>query len=490
MMRTVTDSSLFVSVSARNPRRRLARPLTTGGTIGALAHLLASTVAGALVLGALATPALAAPLDTPVNPTAGWSAPRVVLPPAAAAPSRAVATLSGDRRSLVSSVSAESRIATLIGSRLGNAALGRTVGIQVADAATGRTIVARNANRALLPASNMKLVTAAGALSVLGEQHQLATTVVAGRSASEVVLVGGGDPLLSSADLRLLAYRTAKTLRASTNPPQRLVVRIDDSLFPSPTAAPGWRRGYQPSVVAPVRALTRDLRSSWDTGTDAGRYLAARLATTGLAVTYGGRVWSASWRGAALASTTHTVGAAVRLMLTVSQNDVAENLFRQVALGRGLPSTWAGASAAAQATLIELGVPTAAVALADGSGVSRSDRLTATALTGLLAAAVSPLHPELAQIYFGRALPVAGVSGTLKAHNGRFTTAPSRCARGAVLAKTGTLFDVVSLSGVTTGTDGQLKVFSVLVNNRPQRVSKLTTRRAVDGLAATVHGCY
>jgi len=59
-----------------------------------------------------------------------------------------------------------------------------------------------------------------------------------------------------------------------------------------------------------------------------------------------------------------------------------------------------------------------------------------------------------------------------------------------VFAKTGTLFDTIGLSGYTRGADGELKVFSALVNDRPQRYSPLSTRQAVDGLVATVNGCW
>ena len=88
------------------------------------------------------------------------------------------------------------------------------------------------------------------------------------------------------------------------------------------------------------------------------------------------------------------------------------------------------------------------------------------------------------------AMPLAGRSGTLDDHYGRFVTRHARCAQGAVTAKTGTLFDTVGLSGVARRPDGSERIFSILVNDRPQRVSTLSTRQAVDGLAATVVGCW
>jgi D-alanyl-D-alanine carboxypeptidase/D-alanyl-D-alanine-endopeptidase (penicillin-binding protein 4) len=89
-------------------------------------------------------------------------------------------------------------------------------------------------------------------------------------------------------------------------------------------------------------------------------------------------------------------------------------------------------------------------------------------------------------MFWGRSLPVAGRTGTLATAYGRFVTPASRCAVGRVVAKTGTLHDVVSLSGVAISVDGRLRLFSILVNARPQRYPILATRQAVDALAAAI----
>jgi D-alanyl-D-alanine carboxypeptidase/D-alanyl-D-alanine-endopeptidase (penicillin-binding protein 4) len=93
----------------------------------------------------------------------------------------------------------------------------------------------------------------------------------------------------------------------------------------------------------------------------------------------------------------------------------------------------------------------------------------------------------LAPLRSGRALPLAGRTGTLSAGYGRFDTAPSRCAARKLWAKTGTLKDVVALAGYTQGADGRTKVFAFLVNGK---TSSLALKRSVDSLAATVVGCY
>lgn len=69
-------------------------------------------------------------------------------------------------------------------------------GIHVVDVNTGNTVYERNEDRLLLPASNLKILTAAVALERLGQDYRFTTRVL--REASgDVVLAGSGDPSLS-----------------------------------------------------------------------------------------------------------------------------------------------------------------------------------------------------------------------------------------------------------------------------------------------------
>lgn len=423
----------------------------------------------------------------------------------AAAPERAAAATAV--RALVTPAASNARLVRVETARVKAPALGGQVSMSVSNL-TGPSIYARYSVTPRLGASNMKLVTAVTAMRTMGLDHTFATRVVRGTTSHDVVLVGGGDPMLTSANLAGLARSTAAALAASwpapppavgagvAPTPQAYAVRIDDSLFPTPTLAPGWPRDYQPYVVRPVRALVRDGRLLWDTGADAGGYFAAALRANlaGLAATRPDLTVSVRFAGRTVAPASaaviarfagHSVRSALSWMLLVSENQVAEMMFRLSALASGYPATWAGGRAAATKALSRLGIRTTGLVLADGSGVSRSDRLTSLSLLQLLRAAASPAHPELAALR--GMLPVAGVSGTL---SHRFGSGLSRCARGRVQAKTGTLHDTVALSGYTTGTDGRTKVFAILVSPRPERSYSVTaTRAAVDLLATTVTGC-
>ncbi len=70
------------------------------------------------------------------------------------------------------------------------------VGIQVLDLKAGVALYSRNADRLFLPASTMKLFTAAVALEKLGPDYRMVTKLVRAPS-GDLVLVGSGDPSIS-----------------------------------------------------------------------------------------------------------------------------------------------------------------------------------------------------------------------------------------------------------------------------------------------------
>ena len=384
---------------------------------------------------------------------------------------------------------AQQRIGAKLATRSRSATFGGGLTGRVVDAETGQIVWTRDGTAPRVPASNTKIATALTALQVLGPETRITTRVLVGRRTSLTVyvcLVGGGDPSLTGRALDAMAASTLEAIGPLGG--RRIAVSVDDSLFPTPTLATGWTTGYHPLQVAPVRALIVNDHKVMDTAVDAGQVLARELTARGAAVraTVPRRpaadhpVEAATW-------SSPPVRTLVADMLRVSDNDYAEQLLRLAALETRGSATWADAAAAQRQTLATLGVSVDGVRLHDGSGLSRANRVTPKALLAMLRVAWSPAHPALRWIYGSTALPVAGLTGSLSPERGRFVTAPSSCAKGEVAAKTGTLRDVVALSGVTTGADGRRQIFSFLVNG-PE--SSLTVRRAVDGLAATVHGCW
>jgi D-alanyl-D-alanine carboxypeptidase/D-alanyl-D-alanine-endopeptidase (penicillin-binding protein 4) len=441
-------------------------------------------------------------------------------------------------RTRVSTRTANARIGSVLAKRSSSKVLGKRFTMTVWDTASGSYVFQRRAGASLRGASTTKVLTAVGALATLGPDHRFPTTVRAGATPDEVVLMAGGDPLLTSSDLRALASATAGALGLAQTPavtptptdsavpaepvptdtaspgtpasdpagpgspdpaasvsaatapvPSRTItVRADDSLFSGLGQSRGWPNSYLPRQVRPVGAFARDDRKVRDATKDAGAYFASALRTLGVRATYAGEA-AAAPESATLASIPgHSVAQAVSRTLLISDNDTAEMLFRHIAVARGLPGTWAGARQALIDVLRELDVPLTGVRIIDGSGLSLEGRLTAGALTSALARALSPEHPELAGIRGW--LPVAGRTGTLRAGYKRFHSTPAKCAAGLIQAKTGTVADSIALAGYAAGADGQTKVFVSIVNSRPTRYSRVTTRVAVDRATSSITGCW
>lgn len=84
---------------------------------------------------------------------------------------------------------------------------GADVGVLVVSATDGRVLYERDADRPLVPASNMKIVTSACALSILGPDYQFVTRVATDGERSgtivhgNVYVRGSGDPSLVSEEL-------------------------------------------------------------------------------------------------------------------------------------------------------------------------------------------------------------------------------------------------------------------------------------------------
>ena len=121
-----------------------------------------------------------------------------------------------------------------------------------------------------------------------------------------------------------------------------------------------------------------------------------------------------------------------------------------------------------QVFLDELAIDRGSYTFADGSGLSRLDLVTPTAVVRLLA----HMYHSKARDAWVSLLPVAGQDGTLHA---RFADS---AAAGRIFAKTGSLSHVAALSGYARRRNGKMLAFSILVNNYNGPVAEL--RAAID----------
>jgi D-alanyl-D-alanine carboxypeptidase/D-alanyl-D-alanine-endopeptidase (penicillin-binding protein 4) len=355
-------------------------------------------------------------------------------------------------------------------------ALGPAVNAQVFDISTGQPLAGHNGDAATIPASTIKLVTAAAVLSTLGPTYQFTTRAVAGAGAGEVVLIGAGDPTLivgptgvfpaDSAKLTDLVEQVKRSLGGT--PPTR--VTFDASVFAAPPTGP-WDadipgNGVVSQIVGLMTNGGRVDTSKYAGSTprvaepdvQAAKAFATLLGVPAANVTRGTAPPDARELGAVRSL---PLARQVEIMLTESDNVIAESLARQVAIKRGKPATFEGAAAAEAEAIGALGLPVGDLHQFDGSGLARTDKLPPSLLAKIVALAAKPDHPELRPILSG--MPVSGYSGTLAA---RFRKPPLN-ALGMVRAKTGTLRSVSSIAGLVVTADGRQLAFAVLADNVP-----------------------
>jgi D-alanyl-D-alanine carboxypeptidase/D-alanyl-D-alanine-endopeptidase (penicillin-binding protein 4) len=128
----------------------------------------------------------------------------------------------------------------------------------VAERETGRELFARHPDRALVPASTLKVLTGIAALAAFGPAHRFDTEVLArgepdgSGSVDGLFIRGGGDPTLTSEQW----WRLAADLRIRGLQRVRGDLFMDDTLFDSERWHPSWGEVTSRAYHAPVGALS------------------------------------------------------------------------------------------------------------------------------------------------------------------------------------------------------------------------------------------
>jgi D-alanyl-D-alanine carboxypeptidase/D-alanyl-D-alanine-endopeptidase (penicillin-binding protein 4) len=345
-------------------------------------------------------------------------------------------------------------------------------GVEIVDAAGAR---------AVLPASNTKLVTAAVALEVLGADHRFTTTAkVTGRdggTAETLYLVGGGDPVLGTQEYLAASAAQDTYPQPLVTPLESLADQIvasgithvtggivgDGSRYDGEEVVPTWPESYiAERQSAPLSALLVNdgsaqlspLQSTAEPVTHAAGVLHDLLEARGVTVEGGVSAGVAPADVPDIAAVqSATLAELMPDLLAWSDNTTAELLVKEIAVATGtVPGTRPAGLAAIDATLRSWGVPLEGVVLTDGSGLDRGNRLTCDALGAVLARS-GPDGPLAA------GLSVAGQSGTLA---GYFV---GNEAQGRLAGKTGTLTGARALSGFVAAADGTRHVAFNYVEN-------------------------
>jgi D-alanyl-D-alanine carboxypeptidase/D-alanyl-D-alanine-endopeptidase (penicillin-binding protein 4) len=421
---------------------------------------------------------------------------------------------------------------------------GGHLGVCFLDLATGKVLGAVAPGELVNPASNQKLVTTGAALHYLGATHVFTTGLygkIEAGSVAELVLRGDGDPSLTSADLALLSAELRKCGVSAVGDISIDQSAFDDEYVPpgfeqqpeewaafrAPVSAvavdrnsvfvsvvPGRagepaRVSFEPSgfvdvdgeimsvkkgkrAVPRVGMLSRGQRLAARLGGNivegspalryrqrvddprllAGYALRSALATAGIAVGGVVQLGGARERREIAVHRSSPLSQLLPELGKESDNFYAEMLVRAVGMKLGgRPATSSKGSAGLVAWLKQIDAWESGSRITNGSGLFDSNRLCPRTLTRLLAHVAH--DPGMAGDFLP-SLAVGGVDGTLRNRFRAFAT------ERAVLGKTGTLRDVVALSGYVLDGKEPKVAFSAVMTGVAGRTGG--ARRRIDRL--------
>ncbi|HVW29801.1 MAG TPA: D-alanyl-D-alanine carboxypeptidase/D-alanyl-D-alanine-endopeptidase [Polyangiaceae bacterium] len=435
------------------------------------------------------------------------------------------------------------------------ASIGGHGGAAVTDVATGRVLAAADEHRALNPASNTKVLTAAAVLDKMGPDFRFTTALfghIEDRRVAPLVIRGNGDPSLSTEDLWELASALHQLGVRKVDG-----ILVDQSYFDDEYVPPAF--ASQPNEWAPFRApvsavsLERnsvtlnvvpgkagsaatvwfdppgfvDVRGSVATrAAPAGDGVRLTMSPNGvrLAADVAGFVGEGPPRlrfgkrvddprrfaGFVLADILRTMqidvkgdvglgGASIHSRITYieseplavlvrelgknSDNFYAETLLKTLgAFSHAPPARTRDGADAVAAWLKDIGALDPGFRMTNGSGLYDANRVSPWTLATVLRHAY--WSPRVGADFVAQ-LAVGGVDGTLHA---RFR---DRADDRTVRAKTGTLDQVVALSGYVLGPPGKSPVaFSFIADGVAGKHAEARDRidKCVEAIAATLWG--
>ena len=321
------------------------------------------------------------------------------------------------------------------------------LGLMVYDLTADSALYAHGHRQRLRPASTMKLLTAVTALANLGPDYQLKTslyhtgTISGGTLRGDIVCVGGMDPMFDRADMKAFVSR----LRHIGIDTIRGHIISDSSFKDGNLLGEGWCWDDDNEPLTPLLYERRD---------NFVAALAQELLSDGVVIV-DTTVQTLMPQRRYVTNRAHTLADVLPQMMKESDNLYAESVFYQLAAptdGR-TPSTAKAAASRVRQTIQRAGLQPGEYRVADGSGLSLYNYVTAEMLTLVLRHAYRN-RQVYGQLY--PTLPVAGVDGTLKSRMRK------TAAEGNVHAKTGSVTAVSSLAGYCTASNGHVLCFTII----------------------------
>ena len=317
----------------------------------------------------------------------------------------------------------------------------------VIDGSTGQIIYEKNIYSQRKPASVMKVLAAAVTLDYLDPLSVFNTTVNIAPEEKTVVIRGSFDPWISldhnvarkmsRASLPYMGFNTLSAVKEANGGSLKNYKVLYSNLYSKDIAnlKAFWaKRGFKPVF----KQVTDD---------------EAFLAQGNLVVS----------------ENSPTVGQILDWMMLWSDNLLADRLAGLAARSAGYSPNIKGIETIFRNLLAQLEIDDSKLVVADASGLSKQNKITAKLMGELL----YKIRNEQRYALLYNSLPIGGVSGTLE--NRFLKTAP--LAVGLVRAKTGTLNGTATLAGYVQSTDREY-VFVTLADDIAKGNAALNKARA------------
>ena len=321
------------------------------------------------------------------------------------------------------------------------------LGLLVYDLTAHEVVYQKNERQRMRPASVMKLITSITALDMLGGDYQYHTSICyrgqleGDTLRGDLYFVGGFDPTITRDDLRMMADTISKF---GIHRIDGMLV-ADLSMKDTLSYGSGWCWDDDNDRLIPLLVDKKDqfMTTMMQEMRARGIQLSVTLAR--------GRLPQGCTE---IYRYNSYIDKVLMRMMKQSDNLYAESMFYQIAKGNS-PSTATAsdASGAVKRLLMRLGLDPINYTIADGSGLSLYNYVSAEMIVKLLRHAYQ--NREIYDHLYP-SLPIAGVDGTLEK---RMTKGK---ARGNVHAKTGTVSGVSTLAGYCQASNGHTLCFAIL----------------------------
>jgi len=310
-------------------------------------------------------------------------------------------------------------------------------GIVLLDPATGETIFENSANSLRKPASLLKLLSATSLLSYLNPEHRFVTEISTGFLPNTLMIAGSLDPWMT--EFNSLASKMGRVSLPKIV--KTALKKLDaDNGGPIKTLNIEYASMYKVDLdFMKAQFKDRDIKVNLLKVTNAEAHLYAKDSIAKFE--------------------SPTLQTIIDWMLLWSDNTLGDRLALLASLKAGFGFTESGIEKVFVKTLNDLGIDSKGLNAVDGSGLSKSNKISAGMLAQLLLKTYNT--DKYGTIYSG--LPIGGISGTMR---NRFIESAPR-AIGLVRAKTGTLNGTVSLAGYVQGGD-QEYIFVAIADQIPK----------------------